>query len=1068
MDAKDKLKEIQILLFSLPCTANKEYGSLLRDYKTETSLENVVNLFDRIFSISKYTNTEVYHFLSVFSKFLEYFPKTSGAVAQKVISLKFFPAEKDTELAIYKYFEVVNKMEVEGEALQDIYSRYIFLQSKEIVNSVMLHFIYTKFKEFLEKNPIFLKYTVEKGIYKEMILRNEFLMDFFPKLSGVSLVDSSFESSIGIRIFVINSTRNKYLMQEFFSDIPEWYLKSLSPRLIPFLYYNFDVYGIYRELGLEYVNTLDIETFYSEFNKEEGEKSCCINTGINEDIKRKCSIKEDINDDTEGDGCENTHHITTTQHSTKLPFESEEIRLLRARLKESIATFNKTLDMDLLVNTFGKVEAMMLLRSSKGTNLRSLGDFLCKAKNESMLGVFTSTFDFQDMTVIEALRVYLGSFYLVGESQVIHRVLEAFTSKYFIDNVNKCTFMEIKEDEKTRKFLFNFSFSLLVLNTKMYNPNIKVKPTFTVHMQDFTKEEIPGEFTLEYLQSQFESVCERKLDLAVRNKAGKENYVVYESLCEIYGIPTTTTQYTFDSLLPYKDLFRRVYSNYLESSPRIFFTLCTSLGEMGLVDRYLREAKSDTQRFLRMFSLYMGMEGDLEMYRVFLQVLRRIEKPRNTILPQYRTIFQEIQDAEIRDINLLAEALRSTSVSSLVVDILVKHYEGLRDISMLPDEKISLVLDKAISCGNRNKFRELSRFMTPECLISYYKDMLETVPRFLNEDICQGFKEIGIYNEDSFCIVLNLQKEYDMFDFVVELKEEKIECRGVNEMEYLVDGCEDIVEDQKMTKNEDQGDSGRVEDQTLSEINQNDQNHFKGEDDSERVENKTPSENEVISSIEEDKTLLNNDQAYFDIIHCRVDLGKDILSCYSYTEKFKDILNIPTNLFHFYASSKSILNQSKAKTIHKTGCPLQQDLFSPLYMDCRLIYMLKKASSLNNKDVSNYSLWVINLISASLPLFCRFFLDNFGLLLTIKNVNPIIKIFCSRLSKSLSGNPLCCKCGFNKLTPVENLIKMIVKYDLASVEDFHFYFSVRMEKIKNGEIGIENGELILKDSSTVK
>jgi Sec7-like guanine-nucleotide exchange factor len=128
--------------------------------------------------------------------------------------------------------------------------------------------------------------------------------------------------------------------------------------------------------------------------------------------------------------------------------------------------------------------------------------------------------------------------------------------------------------------------------------------------------------------------------------------------------------------------------------------------------------------------------------------------------------------------------------------------------------------------------------------------------------------------------------------------------------------------------------------------------------------------------------------------------------------------------------------------------------------------MLKKADSLNNKDVTNYTLWVVNLISSSLPIFCRFFTTYFGLLLTIKNsnlVNPIIKIFCSRLGKTLSGNPLCCKCGYKNLGIVENFIKFLIKYELANIKDFEFYFKVRNEKIKKGEIIIKNGEMYLEE-----
>jgi Sec7-like guanine-nucleotide exchange factor len=178
-------------------------------------------------------------------------------------------------------------------------------------------------------------------------------------------------------------------------------------------------------------------------------------------------------------------------------------------------------------------------------------------------------------------------------------------------------------------------------------------------------------------------------------------------------------------------------------------------------------------------------------------------------------------------------------------------------------------------------------------------------------------------------------------------------------------------------------------------------------------------------------------------------IEKDTFKCYSIKEKYNALLETPANLFHFYASSSSVLNQTKAKTIHKAGCPLTQPIFSPEEMDRRLIYMIKKADTMNNKEVTSYTLWIINLISSSLPLLTAFFLRHFGLLLTLKDqglIGSFIKIFCSRLNKAINGALLCCDCGYSSYEEVEELIALLLKYDLASQRDVDFYYAFKAEK----------------------
>jgi brefeldin A-resistance guanine nucleotide exchange factor 1 len=72
-------------------------------------------------------------------------------------------------------------------------------------------------------------------------------------------------------------------------------------------------------------------------------------------------------------------------------------------------------------------------RFTAGLDKNVIGDYLGNHDEfcVQVLREFSRTFDFQDMTLDTALRIFLETFRLPGESQKIHRVLEAFSERYY-------------------------------------------------------------------------------------------------------------------------------------------------------------------------------------------------------------------------------------------------------------------------------------------------------------------------------------------------------------------------------------------------------------------------------------------------------------------------------------------------------------------------------------------------------------------------------------------------------------------------------------------------------------
>lgn len=143
-------------------------------------------------------------------------------------------------------------------------------------------------------------------------------------------------------------------------------------------------------------------------------------------------------------------------------------------------------------------------RYTAGLDKNLVGDFLGNHDEfcVQVLHEFAWTFDFQDMHLDTALRLFLETFRLPGESQKIQRVLEAFSERYY---------------EQSQQILVNkdaallLSYSLIMLNTDQHNVQVKKKMT----EEDFIRNnrhinggsDLPREFLIEL----YHSICKNEI-----------------------------------------------------------------------------------------------------------------------------------------------------------------------------------------------------------------------------------------------------------------------------------------------------------------------------------------------------------------------------------------------------------------------------------------------------------------------------------------------------------------------------------------------------------------------------
>ena len=83
------------------------------------------------------------------------------------------------------------------------------------------------------------------------------------------------------------------------------------------------------------------------------------------------------------------------------------------------------------------VARMLRLKAGRGGfDKQVLGEYLSKKKpfNEEVRRAFSETFDFTGMTFVEALREYVTTFRLPGESMLIERLFATFAARFYRNN----------------------------------------------------------------------------------------------------------------------------------------------------------------------------------------------------------------------------------------------------------------------------------------------------------------------------------------------------------------------------------------------------------------------------------------------------------------------------------------------------------------------------------------------------------------------------------------------------------------------------------------------------------
>lgn len=146
-------------------------------------------------------------------------------------------------------------------------------------------------------------------------------------------------------------------------------------------------------------------------------------------------------------------------------------------------------------------------RYTNGLDKSSIGDYLGDPDefHINVLKEFTETFEFAGMILDTALRTYLETFRLPGESQKIHRILEAFADRFY-DQQTSDIFA-------TKDSVFILCYSVIMLNTDQHNPQVKKKMTEEEFIRNNRAINGGKDLPREYLSELFQSISVRAITL---------------------------------------------------------------------------------------------------------------------------------------------------------------------------------------------------------------------------------------------------------------------------------------------------------------------------------------------------------------------------------------------------------------------------------------------------------------------------------------------------------------------------------------------------------------------------
>lgn len=173
------------------------------------------------------------------------------------------------------------------------------------------------------------------------------------------------------------------------------------------------------------------------------------------------------------------------------------------KLIDFTTKFNK--DKNALIKEYSSEETAKLLFIAPGISKDSLGAFFAKNDevHKKILQNYINLFDFSNLTIDQSIRLFLSSFRIVGEGQIVDRLLDMFSVAFY--DSHKDTFFHDAAS------VHLFSVAWLMLHTSMHNKNVVKKDTLTDFLSLLKGQNNGEDYDTQFLTDIYNSVKRSKI-----------------------------------------------------------------------------------------------------------------------------------------------------------------------------------------------------------------------------------------------------------------------------------------------------------------------------------------------------------------------------------------------------------------------------------------------------------------------------------------------------------------------------------------------------------------------------
>ncbi|KAI5168640.1 hypothetical protein PAEPH01_0293 [Pancytospora epiphaga] len=979
---------IRSLLCISPPATSRETKTLLSQLRTLA----IPDIYNKIIRLNKLSNKELLHFVTIINTHPFYHREPlsntmaiyGGLDLEALINLKFPAQDKYLPQIAVEYFSIVHKVFTRLTARQrlEIFAKYLYLLNNNICNDITLYRSFV----FILRNE-FLNTFINQKLYLGFPFLKEFLIDF--REMGNSLIRIGYE----VRPFrelvlnlALNTSPQHAIWLAYNWDVPVTFTVSDMFYLFNCTYFIDDTRRKHLSPGVDalerLIDDLRVHGHALDYENIDCEKMVgIIRTGMGPELV-----------------CSNKKHNKTGRHEYDIAVWVLQALSAKKVFQQSIQTFNETSEI--------KNISIKQTRISPKIDLKVLGDFLCKPKNNELFMEFAGSFNFSELNILESLRTFLSAFYMAGESQIIERVIRVFVTAYLKQN-------EPSDNQDTVLFdkYKSLAYSFVVLNTMLHNPSVEKRPAFDEYSRLVgTSEDFIVD--IETLKSYYTSIKEREIKLPL---SWEDSYEKYTLALELLSEPSISPSFEDDNtppippqlIIPLEDmvhdeqledayhshdlcpncilyahqlLFADSYKNYFSMSPQSFERISRLFKTENALEEYIKYNQHNLLKTLETFKLYiLRYILTLELSLIFLDILGHTLKPKASVFSDLKSLFgaskQDLHD--IRPLSNLPAHISHT-YENAVKDILNIKFtrEDICNINLKMLYTVAVDNKKAIGATFLRGIFTTLLLSNANILndISYLDGPL------LSSVVQKNPSLVGLFTKEQKISTLLAKNDLDSADWRVLMDISdystsafEVFCRGQGRLGHIEDAVKVLPKEHQ---------------DSLSKL---------------------PSEVESRS-----------------------------FGAFLIIERYSGVLKEPANVIKLFSSSNSILNLKIARDINKNGCPLN----NPVFMNFDVVvYMLEKSSKEPNV-LQNYALKVLGYLAANLILTVRMLSHVYSIFQDLDQPfrESILQIFLKRLTAvSSTSSSLCCALHSDTdISEVEQFVKNLVADSLVAKEDVAF------------------------------